>query len=62
MGPQAAAGLQVIINVNAVPRAWATRYNIWVLIELTPKGVAFSFLFLSCMLCYMLTTHEFWLI
>ncbi len=27
---------------------WAARYNTWLLIELTPKGVVFSFLFLCC--------------
>ncbi len=25
---------------------WAARYNTWLLIKLTPKGVVFSFLFL----------------
>jgi hypothetical protein len=27
-------------------QAWAARYNTWLLIKLTPKGVVFSFLFL----------------
>ncbi len=27
--------------------AWAARYNTWLLIKLTPKGVVFSFLFFS---------------
>ncbi len=26
---------------------WAARYNTWLLMKLTPKGVVFSFLFLS---------------
>jgi len=26
---------------------WAARYNTWLLIKLTPKGVVFSFLFFS---------------
>ena len=25
---------------------WAARYNTWLLIKLTPKGIVFSFLFL----------------
>ncbi len=28
-------------------RLWAARYNTWLLIKLTPKGVVFSFLFFS---------------
>ncbi len=27
--------------------SWAARYNTWLLIKLTPKGVVFSFLFFS---------------
>ncbi len=30
---------------SSVP--WAARYNTWLLIKLTPKGVVFSFLFFS---------------
>ena len=32
---------------------WAARYNTWLLIQLTPKGVVFSFLFLhhACHAC-----------
>ena len=28
------------------PHSWAARYNTWLLIKLTPKGIVFSFLFL----------------
>ena len=28
-------------------RTWAARYNTWLLIKLTPKGVVFSFSFLE---------------
>ena len=28
-------------------RVWAARYNTWLLIKLSPKGVVFSFLFFS---------------
>jgi len=28
----------------SLPLAWAARYNTWLLIKLTPKGVVFSFL------------------
>ena len=28
-------------------QTWAARYNTWLLIKLTPKGVTFSFLFLQ---------------
>jgi len=31
----------------AQPALWAARYNTWLLIKLTPKGVVFSFLFFS---------------
>ena len=35
-------------TINLIPlNPWAARYNTWLLIELTPKGVVFSFL-LEC--------------
>jgi len=34
-----------ILTVNT--QAWAARYNTWLVIKLTPKGVVFSFLFFS---------------
>jgi len=35
-------------KVNLIPLyPWAARYNTWLLITLTPKGVVFSFLFYS---------------
>ncbi len=30
---------------HAGPSPWAARYNTWLVIKLTPKGVVFSFLF-----------------
>ena len=30
-----------------IDRSWAARYNTWLLIKLTPKGVVLSFLFLT---------------
>ena len=38
--------LQVVIIMAWSP--WAARYNTWLLIKLTPKGVVFSFLFYAC--------------
>jgi len=29
---------------------WAARYNTWLFVKLTPKGIVFSFLFLPCLL------------
>jgi len=28
--------------------SWAARYNTWLLIEVTPKGIVFAFLFFLC--------------
>ncbi len=36
---------------SADSRVWAARYNTWLLIKLTPKGLVFSFLF------FFLLTH-----
>ena len=33
-------------------RVWAARYNTWLLIKLSPKGVVFSFLFFSSQSAY----------
>jgi len=33
---------------DAISAYWAARYNTWLLIKLTPKGVVFSFLFNIC--------------
>ena len=33
---------------------WAARYNTWLFIKLTPKGVVFSFLFFSFLFCSVL--------
>ncbi len=46
---KAAVCLQVSIHVHAVPRAWATWYNTWLLIELIPKGIVFFFFFVSAL-------------
>jgi len=37
-------GLSNMYNMN---ESWTARYNTWLLIELTPKGVVFSFSFLT---------------
>ncbi len=40
--------LQVVYDAAGKPSQmliWAARYHTWLLIELTPKGVVFSFLF-----------------
>ena len=36
-----------IAHVGCLNRHWAARYNTWLLIKLTPKGIVFSFLFFS---------------
>jgi len=33
------------VHTHIPPFPWAARYNTWLLIKLTPKGVVFSFLF-----------------
>ncbi len=35
------------VQLVVTQRVWAARYNTWLLIKLTPKGVVFSFLFFS---------------
>ena len=37
--------LQHVLNVLIITGRWAARYNTWLIIKLTPKGVVFSFLF-----------------
>ena len=49
---KAAAGVQAGLSSKACPLksasySWAARYNTWLLIKLTPKGVVFSFSFFS---------------
>ncbi len=42
-------------QLRIAPHHWAARYNTWLLIKLTPKGVVFSVLSLAphpqCLLC-----------
>ena len=35
----------IALQASSSMRPWAARYNTWLLIKLTPKGVVFSFLF-----------------
>ena len=43
MSDTAILSITVVVLIIIV---WAARYNTWLLIKLTPKGVVFSFLFL----------------
>jgi len=42
-----AAGADATIMQAQRSLSWAAKHNLWLLIELTPQGVVFSFLFSS---------------
>jgi hypothetical protein len=58
------ASTNAIVHTSAIPlvmyrsASWAARYDTWLLIKLTPKDVAFSFLFLFFPLLSVLNTVQ----
>ncbi len=49
--------LRLDCSLLQVTTSWAARYNTWLLIKLTPKGVVFSFLFFSRLLLLPATVY-----
>ncbi len=44
-GGPGGGGHIIALQASSSMRPWAARYDTWLLIKLTPKGVVFSFLF-----------------
>jgi hypothetical protein len=49
------AALLMLLLLMLLLLSWAARYNTWLLIKLTPQGVAFSFSFLLLLLPLLLS-------